>query len=390
MSAYSLDDERTIRAGRHVRDWMKSGLLTPQQYEQITPELQVDLRRTNAFLRLVLFVFTTMILQAALGLVAVLILAVFFADMGGEARTAVLCALGAIFCFWLAGFLADRYRLYRFGIEEAAAIGAIGLMGGAAAIGMSVAGYSNDVTFAAGLLAGGAVALVVFLRFGYLYAAVAATACAAGLPFVFDGSFIIQRVVSITVLAAVAAAAWMKRAEYGDEHPGETYGLLEAISWVGIYFVITLEMFDAVDRVSWTYWPTYAAMWIVPLLGLWLSIRSRHRMLLDVSIVMLLASLMLNKEYLGGTRYPWDPIVFGLVLMITAIAIKRWLASGENADRDGFTATRILASEKSSLVAVGTVASLAHPGTPAAPPSAPADPIGGGGRSGGAGAGGAF
>ena len=102
-------------------------------------------------------------------------------------------------------------------------------------------------------------------------------------------------------------------------------------------------------------------------------------------------TLMMNKEYLGTPRYAWDPIVFGLMLMGSAIALKRWLASGENGDRAGFTATRILASDKAKAGVLGTVASLAHPGTPAAEPaSAPADPIGGGGRSGGAGASGSF
>ena len=215
--------------------------------------------------------------------------------------------------------------------------------------------------------------------------------CVSALPFVLSDAEITPRLVSIAILGAVAAAAWMKRTEYGDEHPGDTYGLIEAAAWIGIYFVIVLDMFGDIDRSSWFYWPTYAAMWTVPLLGLWVSIRSRHRMLLDVSLLMLLITLMLNKQYLGGTRYPWDPIVFGLVLMAAAIAIKRWLASGENGNRHGFTATRMLASDKSRAAVWGTMASITHPGTPAAQPAdAPADPIGGGGRSGGAGASGSF
>ena len=49
MSAYSDDQERAIRVQRLVNDWTKSGLLTPEQRDQIAPELQVELRRTNKF-----------------------------------------------------------------------------------------------------------------------------------------------------------------------------------------------------------------------------------------------------------------------------------------------------------------------------------------------------
>jgi hypothetical protein len=383
MSAYKLDDERAIRAGRHAHDWKKSGLLSAEQYERIKPELQVDVRRTNVFLRVVLFIFAMLIFQSALGILAITV------AITGESGAAVMCAVAGVLAFWLAGYLVDRFKLYRFGIEEAAAVMAIGLMGGAAALGVAAMSRDSAAIIAAGLIAAAAVALAVFFRFGYLYAAIAAAACVSGLPFVFGDSEIIQRMVSMTILAAIAAAAWMKRTEYGDEHPGDSYGLIEAAAWIGIYVVIVLQMFTAIDRTAWSYWPTYAAMWVVPVLGLWWSIRSRHRMLLDVSVVMLLATLMLNKEYLGQPRNTWDPIVFGLVLMGTAIAIKRWLAAGENGERNGFTATRILASDRAKIGLVG-MAALAHqPAATAQPSSAPADPMGGG-RSGGAGASGSF
>jgi hypothetical protein len=385
MSAYKLDDERAIRTGRLAHDWMKSGLLTPAQYERIKPELQVDLRRTNLFLRLVLFVFAMLILQSGFGLVAI------FVDIRRETPTAILCAVAAVASFWLAGYLVQRYRLYRFGIEEAAAVAAILLMGASAAAGWSGAmGGSFDVAIAAGLVGAAAVAVAVFIRFGYLYAALAAIACITALPFLFGDSEIIHRLAAIAILSVVAAVAWVKRDEYGADHPGDTTEWIEAAAWVGIYCLINLQIFTKIDRGSWFYWATYAGIWIVPPLGLWLSIRGRHRLLLDVSVLILLATLMSNKAYLGSARYPWDPIVFGLLLMGGAIAIKRWLAGGENGARAGFTAARILASDRSKIGVVGTVASLAHPGTPEPQPAAAADPIGGGGRAGGAGSSGSF
>lgn len=385
MSAYDLDDERTIRAGRRARDWMKSGLMSAEQYEQIKPELQVNLRRTNLFLRLVLFVFSMLILQSVFGLVAI------FVDVRNETPAAILCAVAAVFFFWLAGYLVSRYRFYRFGIEEAAAVAAILLMGVSAAAGWSGAVRGNfEQIIAAGLVGAAAVAAAVFFRFGYLYAAIAAIAFVTALPFQYGRSEVAPRLAAITILAVIAAITRIKHAEHGDEHPGDTSALLEAGAWVGIYCLMNLQIFTRVDRASWFYWATYAGIWIVPVLGLWLSIRGRHRMLLDASILMLLGTLMSNKAYLGSERYPWDPIVFGVLLMGAAIAIKRWLASGENGDRDGFTAMRLLASDKAKAGAF-SIASLAHPAaTGPQPASAPADSIGGGGRSGGAGAGGSF
>ena len=68
MNLYSRDDERKIRVQRLVDDWTKSGLLVPEQRTRILPELQVDLRRTNVFLRATLFIFGYMIVNALAGL----------------------------------------------------------------------------------------------------------------------------------------------------------------------------------------------------------------------------------------------------------------------------------------------------------------------------------
>jgi hypothetical protein len=132
------------------------------------------------------------------------------------------------------------------------------------------------------------------------------------------------------------------------------------------------------------YWATYAAIWILPALGLCLAIRDRHRLLLDVNIAVALATLMSNKPYLGVEPTPWDPILFGVLLIAVAVGMRRWLATGEHASRRGFVAHRLLASEKARLALAGS-ATLFAPGAPAAQ-THESPSIGGGGRSGGAGA----
>lgn len=386
MSVYDLDDERTIRVGRLVRDWMRSDLLSAEQYERIKPELEVDLRRTNMFLRITLFVFSLLILQSVLGLAALLL------DELDERPAANLFFVAAAFYFWLAGHLIHRYRFYRFGIEEAAAVSAITSLGFSAAVGLSDVVPGFNQTMAAGLAGAAAASTAVFLRFGYRYAAIAAIGLVAAVPFQFGHDQAAQRLGAIALLAVVAVVTRIKHHQHGDEHPGGTYALLEAVAWMGIYVLLNVQIFGPIDSRSLFYWPSYGGIWILPLLGLWLSIRGRQRLLLDVSVLMLLATLMSNKAYLGTPPYPWDPLVFGLLLMGGAIAIKRWLAVGDNGERNGFTAARIVVSDKSKVGFFGTVASLARPVTPTAPQpaSAPVDPAGGGGRSGGAGSSGSF
>src|SRR4030095_11742498 len=113
MMIYPRDDERALRQQRMVEDWTKSGLLQPEQREQMIPELQVDLRRTNRFLRVTLFLFGYMIVNSVVALFAV-----FFHR--GDAAATVLAFVAAGGFFALAQWMITRYRLYRFGVEEAA------------------------------------------------------------------------------------------------------------------------------------------------------------------------------------------------------------------------------------------------------------------------------
>jgi len=387
MSAYHQDDERAIRTGRLVEDWTKSGLLTTPQRDILMPQLAVDLRRTNKFLRITLFVFGGIILQSALGLFAV---ALF--DVSNAAGAGVLCLLVGTGCFWLASHLVSRYNLYRFGVEEAAALSAAGLVAGGAALLITDAGV-GDWPLIIGLATAAVMLFGLFRHFGYVYAAVFALVAAAALPFQFGSSEASQRVVAVVLLAGAAAAARVARADHGDDYPGDALAIIEAAAWLGVYLLVNLVIssgFTAMDRRSTFFWLTYAGIWVLPAAGLWTALRGRGRPLLWVSLAAALATLLSNKEYLGSPRYEWDPIVFGLLLMGIAVIVRRWLASGEGAMRHGYTASRLVASDRSKVGALAMVSTV-HADVPVAQSAPPAEPsIGGGGQSGGAGAGGSF
>ena len=118
---------------------------------------------------------------------------------------------------------------------------------------------------------------------------------------------------------------------------------LRAAAFVGMYLAVNLEITGvrfigfgrAVD--GWFKWTTYALIWIMPALALWRGVVSRDRKLMLAGLATALATLMTNKPYLGQPQQTWDPMLFGLWLMVAAVSLRRWLASGPDGARGGFT-----------------------------------------------------
>lgn len=379
MNLFTRDDERAIRAQRLVDDWTASGLLIPEQRERIAPELKVDLRRTNRFLRITLFVFGYLIVNSITGLFVVTL------NLSEDATTGLAFGAAAAF-FALAQLLVTRYRLYHFGVEEAAAIASVSFL----AIGSAMA-FHPTFSMLQGLIAATLGSFIVFRRFGYVYAGVAAVIFAGSIPFGLQQADTVRRLVAMVILLTIFFLARERRHDHDWDYPGDTYGVLEAVAWAALYFLANLQIsswFASPDDVKQFYWATYVAIWIIPVAGLVLAIRDRHRMLLDVNIVLALATVMSNKPYLGKEPHPWDPIAFGVLLIVIAIGVKRWLSSGPGGSRRGFVAHRLLASEKARLALAGAATMLA-PGAPPAHTHQP-ESMSGGGSSGGAGASGNF
>ena len=386
MSAYRIEDERAIRVQRLLADWTKSGLLSEAQREQLLPELKVDLRRTNLFLRATLFVFGVIIVMAVSGLTAL------FVDLE-DAFWVLAGVLGAA-AWYAAVQLVKRYRFYRFGVEEACVVTSVVFLAVAAGGLVDSAGARFDFAMSAGWAAAAAAAFVAFHHFGFVYLAIVSMLCAAALPLQSIDADMPRRILAVAILLAVFLAVRRSRASYGREYPGDSYAIIEAAAWVAAYALINLQLSPWIaqpdDDARTFYWLTYGAIWLWPAIGLWLAIRDRHRWMLDANILLALATLMTNKPYLGGEQHAYDPITFGVLLIVIAVGLRRWLASGPDGARAGFTPVRVLASEQERLAMAGTASVLA-PGAPQAQPQTGPDPgIGGGGRAGGAGATGTF
>jgi hypothetical protein len=216
------------------------------------------------------------------------------------------------------------------------------------------------------------------------------------IPFQTAAAEPVQRLVAAGLLAAVFVVVRALHRRHGDDFPGDEYASLQAAAWLVVYLLLNLHaagVVKVIDRSTiapsdggWFYWTTYVLTWLMPAVGLFLAIREKDRMFLGANLVIALGTLATNKPYLRLPRETWDPMLLGLILMVGAVVVRRWLASAPGGHRNGYTAERILASDRHVMSLLGT-ASAAWQQQREEPPAAPPPAEFGGGRSGGAGGG---
>ena len=122
MRLYSASSEETLRARKFLRDWAGEGLLGKAQYQVLEQETITELRTTNIFLRLVLFLFTMLSVGAAFGLFLVLL------SRPSNQTAGVVALIFAAVCYAAAEVAVSRVRLYHYGIEEALVVCSVGFL----------------------------------------------------------------------------------------------------------------------------------------------------------------------------------------------------------------------------------------------------------------------
>jgi hypothetical protein len=387
---YAQDEERRIRLQEHVREWTRSGLLDPGRAAALQQELRVDLKRTGLMLRLGLAIFTAVVSAATVGLTLVGV------NLDSGAVVATVLAVSAAVFYGVADFLARQIRLYRYGVEEVLVMSAVALVSVSAVLLLeSIAGPLRDRTWLfVGLTVGAVASLEAYRRFGFRYAGIAAVGCAALVPLQLGLSFPADRLAGAVALIALLAFLAARPSDGTNEGRAADRVVFTAATTVALYLMINLVATHGtlgtgdVDRAGTFRWLSWLATWAIPIATGTAGLRRRERVLIDVSLALLLTTMVTNKPYLGLAPRPWDPILFGAVLIVAAVAVRRWLNGGEGGARRGFTAGRILASERDLVRWVGVASAAVRPAHDA--PADTRDPTFGGGRSGGGGAGGEF
>jgi hypothetical protein len=392
MRAYSSSDEEALRARNLLKDWTGEGFLTEAQYQRMEPETVCDLRRTNIFLRLVLFLFTLIIVGAAVGLFFVV-----FLSRPGAQTTGIFLSIFVALSYAAAELAVSEARLYRYGIEEALAACSVGFLCAGMEIGL-FSGRTHGTEFfvpAAGALA----SLWIWHRFGFAYAFPAAMIFVLLLPGYWTSSHSAQHVIVAAIYTAglIAVAAIRTRHRFTCLDNG--YSIVEALLWLGIYLAINLQL-SSLDLLGqwWEggprtatefpmpfYWTTWVLIWCLPPAILARGLGFKDRFVIAVGAISAILTLVTNKPYLGWQRHTWDPMLLGALLFGFALFIRRWLAAGPGGIRHGFTAQRLSGKDKHWL-SVGSAAFgllSPHSITPGPQTGSPDVHFGGGDSSGG-------
>jgi hypothetical protein len=393
---YTASSEETLRARKLLKDWAGEGLLTKEQYQRLEKETISELRTTNIFLRLILFLFTLLSVGAAVALFFVV-----FLSRPSEQTIGIFCLIFAAVCYAAAEVAVSRARLYRYGIEEALAVCSVGFL----CVGMQLAFIRPDGVPFLVPAAGAVVSLWIWHRFGLWYAFLAAMIFTAFLPGYWTSSHSAQHVIVAVIygtgLICVAAVRSHHRSDYAEG----AYSLVEAFLWLGIYLALNLKLSSLNLPAPWWgggtraaaefarpfYWTTWVIIWCLPPLVLARGIRQKDRFVIGVGAIVAVLTFVSNKPYLGWQRHTWDPMLLGVLLTGVALFIRRWLARGPGGVRHGFTAARLSGKDKHWMNAGSAVLGLVSPQsiTPTPQPSSP-DFRFGGGASGGGGAGGDY
>ena len=120
MRAYSASSLEAVRTRELLKVWASEGFISEEQYRQMEEETVCDLRRTNIFLRLVLFFFTLLVVAA--------VAALFFAARPAEQVAGSILLIFAGVSYAAAELAVSQGRLYRYGIEEALAACSVGFL----------------------------------------------------------------------------------------------------------------------------------------------------------------------------------------------------------------------------------------------------------------------
>jgi hypothetical protein len=396
---YSASDEETLRARKFLADWTGEGFLSKEQKQLLEKETVSELRTTNIFLRLVLFLFTLIIVAAAVGLFFVV-----FRPTGVRPE-GVLFLIFAAVCYAAAEVAISQAKLYRYGIEEALAVCAVGFL----CLGTQLAFFSTsayapkpDAAQAIVLAAGAVFSLWIWRRFGLSYFFLAAMIFVLFLPGYWTSSRSAQHLMIAIFYAAGLVVVATVRSRHRCDYLEDAYSLIEAFLWLGIYLAINLQAWSLILPGRWWYsshaasefsrpfyWGTWVLIWCLPAIALARGIRQKDRFVIAVGVVVAILTLISNKPYLGWPRHTWDPMFLGILLTSVAIFLRRWLVRGSGGVRHGFIAARLSSKDKHWIDVGSTVAGLLSPQPPAPQPSGP-DFRFGGGQTGGGGAGGDF
>ncbi|MEI7637836.1 MAG: hypothetical protein WCJ37_11055 [Syntrophus sp. (in: bacteria)] len=354
ISLYTDEQEEKIFISSEARTWTRSGLITDEQFGIINARTNTGVSQTNVFFRILFFLFTLACVIAVVGFY------LWATGIRNEVTVAWSLMAFSIPFYVLAETLVKRNSFYRHGIEEALALSSTLLLCAGFVLLMNVLKSEPRLFILAGSLLMAASAFWVYLRFGFLYAAFIAVAALCVVPFQLSLSPANERVALVSILMLMLWMNLRKCLPTNEDFKKEKLATIQAFLLAGIYLAVNLRLpelfriqsgYPGISDRSFAgfaplfYWTTYVLTFLVPALGLYYGLKNRIRLIIDVSLVSAVITLATNKDYLGLKHYEWDPAILGVVMVIVAGFIIRWLIGGNNGMRHGYTARNMLKPE---------------------------------------------
>jgi hypothetical protein len=376
VRAYTAADEEALHILKMLKDWTGEGFLEESHRQTMQQDISCSLRRTNGFLRAVLFIFTLISAAAAAGL-----LWIVCSPRYSPAQGTLLLIFGAA-CYAGAELTVAQFHLYRYGIEEGLAVLSIGFL----CAGLQALSPKGELAFI--VPAAGAIAsYLLYHRFGFQYLFFAAMAFAATIPQFWTPSHSAQHLIVATFYLAGLAIVARIRPAHRFDYLGADYSIVETILWLGLYLSLNLRLIPLIpsETKGPFYWTTFALIWLLPAIVLWRSFVIKDRTITSLGIAVAILTLATNKPYLGLPHHPGDPILLGILLLGGAIAASRWLAKGTGGIRQGFTAQRLSSRDRRWINSLYPTLAIVLP-NPATLVPVSSEHEFGGGTSGGGGA----
>ncbi|MHB8139043.1 MAG: hypothetical protein ACYDGO_11755 [Smithellaceae bacterium] len=395
LSLYSPKQEEDIYIRRQAQTWQRSGLISEGQMQAFFGETDPNLHQTNLFFRVLFFIFTLLCAGAVAGLF------VWLMERAGDKILAMVVLLFGIVYFILAEHLVKIRRLYRYGIEEAL------LMAGMVCFVVSFLMWIDNhhlnhrtISIAVCLLFS-VISCLIYLRFGYLYAALISAASLSAVPFQLFALPETERLLLLCVLTGIFVFCLVLDKPGVEDFRKDRYTKIQVCLLAAIYVTVNLHILGLIGLLfdetrilhfypkafpPWYYWLSYVLTFMIPVAVIYWGIKIHGRFIINAGLVMAIATLATNKSYLGLTRYAWDPAILGVVMIGLSLGMIRWLNSGPDKKRSGFTAYDILKPEDNGIN-LGDVAAALTPGAiDAGQPQTSQDNYFQGGKSGGGGA----
>ncbi len=402
LNLYSSQQEENIFIRKQARTWKRSGLITDGQMSAIIDQTDPEIRQTNIFFRVIFFIFTTLCSSALLGFF------VWITGIRGRMAISFTLLIAGVIFYFLAEYAVTIYRFYRHGIEESLAVSSVLLVCIGFFIGITelFLGNKSSAHFTIILcLIFATCAYWLYLRFGYLYAALISLIAFCIIPFQLSLPPTNERLLLLLIFCLIFLLGINSDKSEMADYRKDRNTTIQACLLIAIYLTVNLQILGVVGLLiedthiihlhpklfpPYIYWSSYILSFGIPALGIYWGIKSRKRLVMNANIVLACLTLSTNKSYLGLTRYAWDPAIMGILLIALSIIITRWLKRGPDGNRYGFTQRNILKPENhginlADIAAAFTPNIIDAPQTPSQQ-----DKYFDGGSSGGGGASGGF